>query len=271
MRAKFVNESYDEQFLLEGFKLSDFISRFSSLSTFKKLNILASLFLLNAGISVTPDVKEKITNNKVTIELASQKYITYNEIKNFLNSFQMFNDVDTILKDPLKLYTSNSAIDFIKDHEKLRLKAYELGDGKVTIGYGHAEPLETSKYEFGETISEAEAERIFKKDLKWCEDGIKRMFKQWKEQDIDVKITQNMFDSMVSMTYNMGVSGLRSSMFVKALKHGKYLEAANMIPYTSVKNAKCFSGLTKRREKEKDLFLHGYVNETLYINKNKMV
>lgn len=54
--------------------------------------------------------------------------------------------------------------DLIKSYESLRLKAYELGDGKITVGWGHAEDIGKSKYKLGQTISKAEAIRLFNED-----------------------------------------------------------------------------------------------------------
>jgi len=164
--------------------------------------------------------------------------------------------------------TSFSTKEYIKNHEKLRLEAYDIGDGHITIGYGHAAPIKISKYKIGDKITEKEAIKLFLADIKEAEDGVKRMLKNWKKQNIDVKITQNMFDSMVSMAYNMGISGFVKTEFVSFLKNKKYEEAAERIKTTritaKVKNDKGeyvkikMPGLVDRRMTEYKLFIKDF-------------
>lgn len=160
---------------------------------------------------------------------------------------------------------SNSAKNFIKNHEKLRLVAYSIGDGMVTIGYGHAHPETDSKYNIGEQITKERAEYLFNLDVKEAEDGVKRLLKEWEDKGIDVKITQSMFDAMVSMAYNMGVSGFRTSEFLQHLKNEDYMTAAELIKSTKVKSKIKnedgnyitieMPGLIDRRLKESELFI----------------
>lgn len=252
------NESVNEEFLLEGFNLREITSIFPSLSKLKRLNILASIFLMSAGINVSSANKEKIIQNTPKIfQLANKPNIEYKDITNLLSdyNFNKFKYNYDILKDANYFTASDSIKNFIKHHEKLRLVGYKLGDGKITIGYGHSEPKENSKFKEGQKISIDKAEYIFEKDIKICENGIKRLFNLWKSKGIDIKISQNMFDSMVSIAYNMGVNGLRSSDFVLLLKKGDYEGAGELILNAGVKNAESFPGLLSRREKEKNLFL----------------
>ncbi len=151
---------------------------------------------------------------------------------------------------------SQSGWDHIRKEEGLRLSAYKLGDGMITIGYGHAEPKKTSKYKVGQEITKKEADDLLKKDLKVAADGVRRMFKQWEEnENIDIKITQSMFDALVSIAYNSGVSGLRRSEISKKLKKSDYKGAAESI--LDFKTNKKFPGLSKRRKREKEMFITG--------------
>jgi lysozyme len=98
-----------------------------------------------------------------------------------------------------------------------------------------------------------EAEKLFKNDLKRKEEGVRRMLLQWEEDGYNVDITQSMFDAMVSMAFNMGVSGLRTTDFIQYLKQKDYEVAAELIKSTRV-NSK-FPGLINRREDEHNLFI----------------
>jgi lysozyme len=148
---------------------------------------------------------------------------------------------------------SQEGWDHIKDHEKLKLKAYKIGDGMVTIGYGHAERVGKSKYNVGDVISEEEANKLLKEDLKEAADGVRRMFRDWESEGVNVPITQSMFDALVSIAFNTGVGGLRRSDMVEKLKAGNYQEAGDRIK--TLKVSKKFPGLAKRREVESKMFL----------------
>lgn len=172
-------------------------------------------------------------------------------------------------KDAESLTTSKIAKDTIKHHEKLVLKGYTIKtkvrgkiktDGKVTIGWGHAEPIKTSKYKVGQRITRQTAEMLFDTDVKRAEDGVKRIFSQWKEAGNDVKITQGMFDAMVSMAFNVGITGLRTSRFIRLIKDGKFKEAGKNI--IGVRNTGRFKGLASRRQTE-----HGMFHKDLSANK----
>jgi len=162
--------------------------------------------------------------------------------------------------------TSEEAKNSIKESEKLKLMPYIINytikdkkgklikknDGMITVGYGHAEPIRTSKYKLGEIITLNEANKLFALDIKKAENGIKRMFKEWKAEGKDIKITQNMFNAMVSMSYNMGISRFRQTEFIKHLKDNNHIMAAKNIKLSGI--SKKYPGLIIRRQKEYDLF-----------------
>ena len=149
--------------------------------------------------------------------------------------------------------TSEEARNLIKEHEKLRLTAYSIGDGKITIGWGHAEQANISKYKIGQKISEKRAEILFENDIKKKENDVKRIFLQWQEKGKHIKITQGMFDAMVSMAYNMGTSRLRQTNFIQHLENNNHIQAAKLIKISGI--SKKYPGLISRREKEYELFI----------------
>lgn len=176
---------------------------------------------------------------------------------------QLFENIPGIDVDRAKV--SNSTKEFIKEHEKLRLEAYDIGDGHITIGYGHATLIKNSKYKVGDKITEKEANRLFLNDIKLAEDGVKRMLKRWKNENINVKITQSMYDSMVSMAFNMGVHGFVTCDFLDDLKNSDYKAAAEKIKTARI-NGKVMNedgeweivempGLLDRRMTEYKLFI----------------
>lgn len=196
--------------------------------------------------------------DKITTEISYQESLSEEELAKLVGYKIEVGPVKPMFKnqelvDATKLKVKQSTVDFIKNHEKLRLKAYKLGDGKITIGWGHAERAKTSRYKVGQKITREQAESLFKKDLKIAEDGIKRIFRQWKNSGLDIKITQNMFDAMVSMAYNMGVYGIRTTEFLQHIKNGDFTSAADSIKTTKISDR--FPGLADRREAEYELFI----------------
>lgn len=197
-------------------------------------------------------ISEKIANDQNT---AIDKVIDYFQelVKGEEPTIEKPAAQEVKFKDASEFTTSQEAIDTIKHHEQLRLKAYKIkGDKKITIGWGHAEPIRKSKFKLGQKITREKAEQLFQSDLKIAEDGVKRIFAQWKEQGNDVKITQGMFDAMVSIAFNAGISGLRQSEFIQLVKRGKFKEAGEKIH--GLRNTGKFGGLDVRRKVEKYLF-----------------
>ena len=90
-------------------------------------------------------------------------------------------------------------------------------------------------------------------DLTNYSDGVRKIFKDWEEKGLDVKINQDMFDALVSIAFNTGINGLRKSMMIQDIKKGKFEEAGEKIKTLRV--SKKFPGLTNRREKESKMFL----------------
>jgi lysozyme len=133
------------------------------------------------------------------------------------------------------------------------LKAYKLGDGMITVGWGHAEPVRRSKFKVGQKITTSDADELLKMDLTNASDGVRKIFREWEEKGLDVKINQDMFDALVSISFNTGITGLRKSMMIQDIKKGKFEEAGEKIKTFNV--SKKFPGLQDRREKESEMFL----------------
>lgn len=260
------------------------IKNFSDLYDYYKKDIslrehydyIDSLILLNEGIISEDKIKEiwsKIVNRvKGLPESAKRKIVAYGiaslialgsiaTITNVINKYQtedvvIKDAVDQAIsnfKDPTKLKVSNQGREHIKDHEKIKLVAYTIGDGKITVGYGHAEPSNKSKYRVGQKISKEHAEKLFRNDLKLAADGVRRIFAEWKKKGIERKVTQDQFDALVSMALNQGVSSLRQSEVIRYLKRGDYKIAGEKIKTQATSDK--YPGLKSRREVESELFL----------------
>jgi lysozyme len=153
-----------------------------------------------------------------------------------------------------KYKLSQEGWDLIKSHEKLKLTAYDIGDGMITIGWGHAKPKGESKYKVGDKITKEKAQQLIQKDMKEKADAIRRIFKEWDKQGIDVEITQNQFDVLVSLAFNAGQGSVRMSEFIQDIKKGDLKSAAEKIKTFNIDDKK-FPGLRKRRLEEYKLFI----------------
>jgi|11_taG_2_1085331.scaffolds.fasta_scaffold00065_50 lysozyme len=174
--------------------------------------------------------------------------------------------IDKKYVDGTKLRASQNFWDTIKKEEgslkergKPVLKAYKLGDGRVTIGWGHTGALSNPKPKVGDTITETEAQEYLQNDATESANCVRRFLSEWKT-DKSIKnnhmITQNMFDVLVSLAFNAGCQGLRKSDFIQLVKQKKYKEAAELLPTdTTMISGKFSKGLTNRRKRESKLFL----------------
>ena len=168
------------------------------------------------------------------------------------------------LVDGTTLRASQSFWDNIKKDEGLAggegkpsLKAYKLGDGRITIGWGHTGALSEPKPKMGDTITQSLAQKYLQNDATEAANCVRRILSEWKNKGLkSYMITQNMFDVMVSLVFNAGCEGLRTSKFIQYVKRQDYKGAANILPNdTTMINGKFSSGLTARRKRESEKFL----------------
>lgn len=144
--------------------------------------------------------------------------------------------------------TSEAGINLIKQFEGCRLKAYKpvASEKYYTIGWGHYGADVTANM----TISQQQADEILVADLKKFEKDVTKT---------DLELNQNQFDALVSFTYNCGAGNLQK--LVKNRTHSQIADA--MLLYNKGANKQVLSGLMRRRELERALFLSdGSMTET---------
>ena len=100
--------------------------------------------------------------------------------------------------DPGLPATSVSAagLEKLKEFEGFSLRGYLLGDGKCTIGWGHAVPVAQRPNCSSWVITEEEARAKFASDVSRFEDAVNAFFTR--------DFNQNQFDAIVSFAYNVG-------------------------------------------------------------------
>ena len=138
-------------------------------------------------------------------------------------------------------------IDAIKGHEGLRLVAYLDSVGVWTIGYGDTGPGVVK----GLVITKAQAEERLRKRLVEFEGHVNRAVK--------VRLTQNQFDALVSLVYNIGPTNFNNSTLLRKLNAGDYVGAADQFLVWNKGRVDgklvVIDGLTNRRKAERQLFV----------------
>jgi len=141
---------------------------------------------------------------------------------------------------------SRNGIELLKKFESFSALPYKDQAGLWTIGWGHL-------INQGETFTEItryEGELILKGDLAIAENSVNGLVK--------VKLSQNMFDALVSFVFNVGTGNFSESTLLRVLNEGNYIEAQNQLARwnkTTVNGSKIISqGLINRRQHEQNLF-----------------
>ena len=143
---------------------------------------------------------------------------------------------------------SDKGIYAIKKFEGCELIAYQDAVGVWTIGYGHTKGVSE-----GDIISSAQSEALLLKELKEDENYVHEL--------VEVPLHQYQFDALVSWTYNLGPTNLKSSTMLKVLNEGKYNEVPDQMRRWNRAGGKVLEGLVKRRDYEARLFA-GEISET---------
>ncbi|WP_040006178.1 lysozyme [Fibrisoma limi] len=145
------------------------------------------------------------------------------------------------------LQISPNGIDFIKNEEGCKLKAYRDVVGVWTIGIGHTGFDVTP----GKVITYAEALRLLDNDLDKFEAAVNR--------HVTKPLTQHQFDSLVSLSFNIGVSAFAGSTLLKLVNinpNNSSIRAQFMRWTKGTVNGKKIdlTVLVARRKREADLY-----------------
>lgn len=128
--------------------------------------------------------------------------------------------------------------------------AYRCPAGHKTIGWGHRiQPDE----KFQQPISAVEADRLLTADVARVAEQIRIA--------VDAPLTQSMVDALVCFTFNVGLGAFFRSTLHTLINARDYRRAADeFLKWNKAKNPKTgqkvpLSGLTRRRQAERELFL----------------
>ena len=190
---------------------------------------------------------KKLTQNEVDTANALLSNTDAQTLKNWLMDINNWSDTSGMT-------LSQKGLDIIKQFEGFRSEPYRDSVGVWTIGYGNTYYPSGKKVSASDKhLTEYEASKL-KLDIinKDFSPSVNLLLKKEIEQG---KITQNMFDALLSLIYNIGVGALARSSVIRHLKAGDKESAAKAFLMWNKAKGKTLKGLTIRRQKESDLFL----------------
>ncbi|GCD28302.1 lysozyme [Klebsiella pneumoniae] len=145
---------------------------------------------------------------------------------------------------------SNNGIALIKRFEGCRLTAYPdpgTGGDPWTIGYGWTGKVDGKPIRPGMKIDDATADRLLRTGVVSFDQAVSKMLK--------VTVTQNQYDALVSLAYNIGTRALSTSTLMKKLNAGDVKGAADEFLRWNRSGGKVMTGLANRRKAEREVFL----------------
>ena len=143
--------------------------------------------------------------------------------------------------------TSSNGTSLIKEFEGFVANAY-LCPAKVwTIGIGTTIYPNGVKVKKGDKCTLEQALEYLQHDLK--------SFEKTVNESVKVPLSQNQFDALVSLAYNIGSGAFKNSTLLKKLNAKDYAGAADQFLVWNRGGGKVLKGLVRRREAERALFL----------------
>jgi len=143
------------------------------------------------------------------------------------------------------MHISEAGKDLIKEFEGCRLKAYDDGVGVQTIGWGR-----TTNVSPGDTCTQEQADAWFDAEVE--------EFANYISLALQVAVSQNEFDAMVSLAYNIGTTAFVRSTLLKKLNARDFKGAAEQFDRWNQAGGSPMAGLTRRRAAERKLFEKPY-------------
>jgi RHS repeat-associated protein len=145
------------------------------------------------------------------------------------------------------MHLSEAGYGFLKAYEGFRPEMYNLNDGGYTIGYGYHIPIgDESKFANG--ITESGADVLLHSIMDKYENQVRNY--------IDVALTQNQFDALVSLAYNLRGGLSNASKLVDAINNqvGEEKMRNTWYLYSMPNRPDLHTGLLNRRKDEFEIW-----------------
>src|ERR1700740_260318 len=136
---------------------------------------------------------------------------------------------------------SKNGLHLTEQFEGCKLLAYLDQAGVPTIGYGH-----TRGVRMGMACTQEQAEAWLLEDAAAAEHAVNSL--------VSVPLSQDQFDALVDLAFNVGVGNFQRSTLLKVLNSGNFESAALEFEKWNRAGGLVRDGLTRRRLAKKDLF-----------------
>ena len=143
---------------------------------------------------------------------------------------------------------SDNGFRLLGELEGIVLRPYKDSVGIPTIGIG------STYYEDGTKVKMTDKAITKERAIQLAKNVVKS-FEEQVNKSILLPMTQNQFDAMVLLCYNIGKSGFARSSVVRNFNLGNIQKAADSFLLWNEAGGRVVQGLVNRRKKERDLFL----------------
>ena len=152
------------------------------------------------------------------------------------------------MKNKVYMQLSSNGFRLLGELEGIVLKPYKDSVGIPTIGIG------STYYEEGTKVKMTDKAITKERAIQLAKNVVKS-FEQQVNKSILLPMTQNQFDAMVLLCYNIGKSGFARSSVVRHFNLGNIQRAADSFLLWNKAGGRVVQGLVNRRNKERSLFL----------------
>lgn len=142
-------------------------------------------------------------------------------------------------------HVTKNGIEFIAKYEGFSPKIYICPAGYETIGYGHLITIENKKSLLN-GISQKDALLLLEKDIQNAECSVLRL--------INVPLSDNQFDAIVSFTFNLGGGALQRSSLRRKINREEHEQVPSEFKKWVFAGGRKIQGLVKRRDAEANLY-----------------
>ena len=143
---------------------------------------------------------------------------------------------------------STNGFNLLAELEGVVLNPYKDSVGIPTIGIG------STYYEDGTKVTMKDKAITKERAIQLAKNVVKS-FEARVNKSILLPMTQNQFDAMVLLCYNIGESGFARSSVVRNFNAGNLQKAADSFLLWNKAGGRVVQGLVNRRNKERSLFL----------------
>jgi GH24 family phage-related lysozyme (muramidase) len=195
----------------------------------------------------------RVRRNPHADKCGCRKHDSFRPKENYDDDYNsMYNNRDRYTSSFEKggLTVSQAGLDLIKLFEGFRGNLYNDPVGHCTIGYGilvhrgNCNGSEPEEYKSG--ITEQRAVELLREKITQYADSV--------NNNTQVTLNQNQFDSLVSFVYNVGTGAFQQSTLLKELNKGNYQAVPGELRKWVKASGQTLPGLVKRREAEITLF-----------------